>query len=159
MKAILVWLAPSALLACSRPASPPAERAAGEAAPAATPRDSTWVEVRGPTLVAFWPARAQAALDSGGDDATALDDFGYHLASADSALRALGFRIVGVEGRRFHLVSGGWAAAFAVPADSADVGYYMIAPGRAPAVSYGVRTDDDLVATARQYLAAGAGRP
>jgi hypothetical protein len=43
--------------------------------------------------VAFWPANAQALIDSGGDDATALDDFGYHLASADSGLGALGIRV------------------------------------------------------------------
>jgi hypothetical protein len=109
--------------------------------------------------VAFWPAHAQAVIDGGGDGATALDDFGYHLASADSTLRALGFRVVSVEGPRFHVVSGGRATVFAAPRDSADLGYYLIAPGRAPTVFYGVQTDADLVQAARQYLAADVGRP
>ncbi|HKP76219.1 MAG TPA: hypothetical protein VJT67_11895 [Longimicrobiaceae bacterium] len=136
----------------SRPPSTPSGGAAGETGAVATPRDSTWVEVRGPTLVAFWPAHAQAVIDSDGDDATALDDFGYHLASAESALRALGVRVVSLEGPRFHLVAGGRTTEFVVPRDSADLGYYLIAPGRAPAIAYGVLTDADLVGFAREYL-------
>lgn len=115
-------------------------------------RDSTRIEVRGPTLIAFWPPNAQAALDSGGDAATALDDFGYYLASADSALRALGFRVASVGGPTLHLITGARTATFLVPRDSADPGYYIVAPGQPPAISYGVQTDADLVDAARRYL-------
>lgn len=147
-----------ALLACTKPDGAPARHSPGTPA-GGVARDSTWIEVRGPTLVAFWPAHAQAVLDSGGDGATALDDFGYHLASADSTLRALGFHVASVEGRRFHIVANGQTTTFVVPRDSAELGYYLIAPGRAPAISYGVQTDADLAETARQYLSAGGRRP
>ena len=164
MKRSFVWLIPCAVLACNRPADPPAERAAGASAgstavAASAARDSTWIDVRGPTMVVFWPAQAQAAIDSGGDDATALDDFGFYRASADSALRALGVHMVNIEGSRFHLVSGDRTIEFGVPRDSAPLGYYLIAPGRAPTVLYGVQTDVDLVDAARQYLAGSASRP
>jgi hypothetical protein len=35
--------------------------------------------------------------------------------------------------------------------DSADVGYYLAAPGRAPAVSHGLQIDAELVDAASRY--------
>jgi hypothetical protein len=155
------WLALCFVGACA-PATPDAagNPAAQSSRPApATTRDSTWVEVRGPTLVAFWPTDAAAVLDSGGADASALDDFGHYLSAADSGLRSLGVRVVNVGGRTFHLITGGGAAAFTVPRDSSDIGYYLVAPGRPPVVYYGVQTDDDLLAAAQRYTLGRRERP
>jgi len=110
------------------------------------------VEVTGPTLIAFYPPNAAALIDAGGDAATALDDYGYHLASATDGLRALGVQVVSVGSRVLHVVQDGRPIVFTVPPDSADLGYYFAAPARAPAVYYGVRTDSDLLETAHQYL-------
>jgi hypothetical protein len=149
------------LCACTRAAPDPAfDTAAQASVAAASPaRDSMWVTVRGPTLVAFWPANAVAALDSGGASASALDDFGYYLSAADSGLRSLGVRVVNVGGRTFHVVAGAATTSFSVPPDSSDIGYYLVAPGRAPEVYYGVQTDTDLLDAARQYIRTGGGRP
>jgi hypothetical protein len=157
-----VALGSAALLACSEAAPPstdgtaarpPAPRAAAPLpAAGATARDSTWVDVTGPTLIAFFPPEASALLDSGGDDATALDDFGYHLASATDSLRALGVRVVGVGSRTLHVVADRQTTHFRVPQDSAEIGYYFVAPGRRPLVAYGVLTDSELIDAARQHF-------
>ena len=117
-------------------------------------RDSTWIEVRGPTLIGFVPANADAAVITDPDLGEALDDFEWHLRTADSTLRNLGFRITVVGGRRFYVVRGARVDTFTVPKDSADIGYYMVAPRRAAAMSYGVLTNSDLVEEARTYLQA-----
>jgi hypothetical protein len=110
------------------------------------------VDVTGPTLIAFYPPSASALIDAGDDQATALDDFGYHLASATDSLRALGVRVVSVGSRVLHVVDGARTTVFAVPRDSADLGYYLVAPGRAPVVYHGVRADVELLDAAHEYL-------
>jgi hypothetical protein len=148
-------LAAAALVACSEPAPPPRPR--GEAAPippaasASATRDSTWVEISGPTLIAFSPPSTSAA-DSSQDVETAMDDFGYYLASAQDSLRAAGVRVVSVESRTLHVVDAGRATAFRVPPDSAELGYYLVAPGRAAEVQYGAQSDIDLIEWTRRYL-------
>jgi hypothetical protein len=147
------WLTLCLASACTQAAPDPArDPAARPSAPSsAATRDSTWVEVRGPTLVAFWPVNAAAVLDSGGADVSALDDFGHYLSAADSGLRSLGVRVVNVGGRTLHLVSADGVTEFTVPPDSSDIGYYLVAPGRSPVVYYGVQMDDELLAAAREY--------
>jgi hypothetical protein len=145
-------LGSTAVVACTDAAPPPA-RTDAAALPAATPvRDSTWVDVTGPTLIAFLPPNAGALLDSAGDAATALDDFGYYLASASDSLRALGVRVVSVESRTLHVVVDGRTTVFRVARDSADLGYYLVAPGRAAVVRYGAQTDADLIDAVREHL-------
>ena len=156
------------MLACAEPAKAPAARAEGAslqaaAEPAPAPpqaeRDSTWIDVVGPTLIAFYPASATTLIDSSSDDATALDDFGYHLASAHDSLRALGFRVVSVGSRTLHVVHGATATTFRVPRDSADLGFYFVAPGRDPVVYYGAQAEDALIDAAHAYLARTPARP
>ena len=121
-------------------------------------RDSTWVEVGGPTLIAFVGPASTA--DSGNPDlAEALGDFSYHLGTASSNLRDLGFRVMVVESSRFFVVRGARVDTFTVPKDGADIGYYLVAPGRTPVVSYGVQTNGDLIDAARQYLQVKARGP
>lgn len=152
---------PKATVAPPSTVAPPAAVAPPESASAraSTPvvRDSTWVVVDGPTLVAFYVLPTHA--DSAGEVDAALDDYGYYLAEADSSLRVLGFRVQVVPSRTIHLVAGRDTAVFTVPPDSADIGYYFVAPGRAPAVFYGVQVGDQLVAEARAYLRPGTPRP
>jgi hypothetical protein len=66
---------------------------------------------------------------------------------------------VSVGSRTLHVVDGGRATTFRVPRDSADLGFYFVAPGRDPAVYYGAQTDADLIDFARVYLARAHGRP
>ena len=154
------------MIACAEPAKAPAARAEetslqADTTPAPSPvkRDSTWVDVVGPTLIAFYPASATAEIDSSSDEATALDDFGYHLASAHDSLRALGFRIVSVGSRTLTVVNGGATTTFRVPRDSADLGFYYVAPGRDPVVYYGAQAEDALIDFAHAYLARPPARP
>ncbi len=159
-----------ALVACADAPPPPARAEPARAEPAraeparaaaspAVPRDSTWVEVTGPTLIAFYPPSAATVIDAGDDAATALDDFGYHLASAIDSLRALGVRVESVGSRVLHVVQGGRTTVFTVPRDSADIGYYLVAPGQAPVVYHGVLADADLIDAAQRYLHAARPRP
>jgi hypothetical protein len=149
-------LAAATLVACAEPAPP--SRPGGEAAPIPPPasasatRDSTWVEISGPTLIAFSPPSTSAAADSSHDVETAMDDFGYYLTSALDSLRAAGVRVVSVESRTLHVIDAGRATAFRVPSDSAELGYYLVAPGRAAEVQYGAQSDIDLIEWTRRYL-------
>ena len=154
-------IAGMALVACADAPPPPvrADPARPAVASPAIVRDSTWVEVTGPTLIAFYPPGASTAIDAGDDEATALDDFGYHLASAIDSLRALGVRVESVGSRVLHVVQGGRTTVFTVPRDSADIGYYLVAPGQAPVVYHGVMADVDLIDAAQRYLHAARPRP
>jgi len=153
----LTWcrlaLAWAALLACTEPAPPPARTAdVPRAAAAPVRRDSTWVDVTGPTLIAFYPSNAAGLLDSAGDAGTALDDFGYYLAQASDSLRALDVRVVSVTGQPLHIVTDGRVTEFRSARDSADLGYYLVAPGRSAVVLYGAQTDVDLIDAAVRHL-------
>jgi hypothetical protein len=108
--------------------------------------------VRAPTVVAFYPGNASTAIDSTTDMATALDDFFYYFGPAQGSLEALGFQVTGIGSQTLRLVDGGKTIIFTVPKDSAELGYYFIAPGRPAVVYYGVQTGTDLVDAAKQYL-------
>ncbi|HEU4629750.1 MAG TPA: hypothetical protein VFS08_08380 [Gemmatimonadaceae bacterium] len=124
----------------------PAPDSGGPVAP-----DSTVVVVTGPTFVGYFPPVSEAALETDVDLNTVLDDFGWHLSTATDSLQAQGYTVevrfadtlyFRSEARRWHFI----------PPDSARVGYYLVAPGRAPYVVPGVQTDDELVELGAAYL-------
>ncbi|MDQ3673753.1 MAG: hypothetical protein M3365_05200 [Gemmatimonadota bacterium] len=113
--------------------------------------DSTRVVLTGPTLIAFYPAALPVA-DTSEETSTVMDDFSHHLSTARDSLRAIGFRIEMRPVDSVLVRQDGRVIAFTPPKDSADIGYYFAAPGRAPVIVYGVRTNLELVQRGRAFL-------
>ena len=142
---VLVFLPPACRVA------PPPDAGARIAA------DSAVVVVTGPTFVGFFPpvTEAQTAADESLN--STLDDFGWHLSAATTALRARGYAVEARFADTLHFRSGARRWRF-VPPDSARIGYYLVAPGRAPLVVPHVHTDDELVELGTAYLRGPAER-
>ncbi|HEX6941796.1 MAG TPA: hypothetical protein VF128_02645 [Gemmatimonadaceae bacterium] len=117
--------------------------------------DSEWVEIKGPTLVGFYPIRTNDQLERDADLATALDDFSYHIGTAMDSLYAAGFTVHYRGGDTLWLRSATARWRFVRPADSADVGYVMADSARNMAVMYGVRTYVDLIEYAHEFKRTG----
>ena len=117
--------------------------------------DSEWVEIKGPTLVGFYPIRTNDQLERDADLATALDDFSYHIGTAMDSLYAAGFTVHYCGGDTLWLRSATARWRFVRPADSADVGYVMADSARNMAVMYGVRTYVDLIEYAHEFKRTG----
>jgi hypothetical protein len=108
----------------------------------------------GPTLIAFYPATPAAGPDTSEEMSTVMDDFSHHLSTATDSIRAIGFRIEMRPANSIAISHAGRENVVNLPKDSADVGYYFAAPGKAPVILYGVRTNMDLIQSARAFLAA-----
>ena len=121
--------------------------------------DSVWVDVKGPTLVGFYPVRTNEQLERDSGLATALDDFSYHIGTALDSLQAAGFTVHYRGGDTLWLRSGASRWRFVRSADSADVGYAMADPARNMSVMYGVRTYVDLIEYAHEFKRTGRVRP
>lgn len=123
--------------------------------------DSEWVDVKGPTLVGFYPIRTNEQLEKDEGLATALDDFAYHIGTAMDSLNAQGFTVHYRGGDTVWLRAPGvgrrWT--FIRNADSADVGYVMTDTARNMAVIYGVRGNVDLIEYAHEFRSTGRVRP
>ena len=154
------FIIPLVTLACS-PASTPA-RGANQTASTATAQspvpDSMAVRVHGPTLISFYPTVTQAQIDSSEDLATVLDDFSYHLSTAQDSLRAMGFTIIDHPPGTIRIIDATGSRDIALVPDSADVGFVFVAPGRRDRVMYGVTTGSDLIDAGHVFLAAGPRR-
>lgn len=107
-------------------------------------------EIHGPTVIAFYPQISQEEMDKGGDAATAMDDFQSYLGPADKRLKAAGIELRVEEARSFRVRIAGKLHTHR--GGKIDIGYYFIAPGKAPHVEYGVMTDADLVVAAGKYF-------
>jgi len=116
--------------------------------------DSATVSVKGPTVVAFEPALTQAQLDSSEQLATVLGDFEHYLSEASDSLEVLGFALVQRPTGPIRLLEASGSREVRPSSDSSYVGYVFVAPGRRPRVYYGVKTDGQLLAAARMFLAA-----
>lgn len=138
--------------------SPVAGGASAEPAFSALP-GTVWVEVRGPTLVAFHPAKSNAEVEADTGLAVALDDLSYHLGSAMDSLLAAGFNVRYSSGDTVWMRAGSVRTRFVRAPDSATVGYvFTDALGRR-AVLYGVRTYVDLIEYAHEFKRTGAIAP
>ena len=147
-------------LACSPGPTP--TRGANQTAGTATARspvpDSMAVRVHGPTLISFYPTVTQAQIDSSEDLATVLDDFSYHLSTAQDSLRAMGFAIIDHPPSTIRIIDASGSRDIALAPDSADVGFVFIAPGRWERVMSGVMTGGDLIDAGHKFLAAAPSR-
>ena len=118
--------------------------------------DTGDVLVRGPTLIAFEPRVTQAQVDSSEELATVIGDFEHYLQEASDSLHTLGVALVQRPTGPIRLVESGARDSvvrrFVPDADSANVGYVLVAPGRPERAYYGVDTDAGIVATVRAFL-------
>lgn len=113
---------------------------------------SAAVFVRGPTLIAFFPRMSQAQVDSSADLSETLGDFSYHLSTALDSLRALGITVEQRPVDAIDIIEAHERRRFVPANDSSDVGYVFVAPGRHDRTFYGVMTNSDLLAKAREFL-------
>lgn len=125
----------------------------------ATVSDSEWVDVKGPTLVGFYPIRTNEQLEKDEGLATALDDFAYHIGTAMDSLYAQGFTVHYRGGDTLWLRTPTHRWRFVRDADSADVGYAWSDSARNMAILYGVRGNVDLIAYAHEFRNTGRIRP
>lgn len=121
--------------------------------------DSAWVDIKGPTLIGFYPIRTNEQLERDSDLATALDDFAYHIGTAMDSLYAAGFTVHYRGGDTLWLRTTGARWRFVRPADSSDVGYVMTDSARHMAPIYGVRGYVDLIEYAHEFKRTGTVRP
>ena len=108
------------------------------------------VVVRGPTVVAFFEPVTQAKLDKDPDTNEALADFQLYASSVRTPLRKAGIEFDEMYTHSFRLRVGNQLITFRPV--KADVGYYLVAPGKKPRVEYGVMTDNDLLQVANEYF-------
>jgi len=131
---------------------PLACRGAPAPAPAGpSPADSAAVVVAGPTVVGFFPPVTEAQTAADEELNALLDDFGWHLSAATVSLRARGYQVEVRFTDTLYFREGTRRWRF-VPPDTARIGYYLVAPGRAPDVLYQIHTDEELVERGTAYL-------
>jgi hypothetical protein len=121
------------------------------AGPAGT--QSQVFEISQPTIIAFYPPIHQAEAN----DDEVLADFQFYASRALAPLKKAGIQFHEVYAISFQVRERGKTRSFT--AGKAGVGYYMIAPGRAPHVEPGVMTDEDLYVVARKYFHRSIGTP
>jgi hypothetical protein len=111
------------------------------------------VDIRQATIIAFWVPTSRAAV-AYPDSIESLSDFRLYTGLIRQPLAKSGIRFQVLYAHLFRVRLGEKTTTFK-PKD--DVGYYMIEPGRAPNVEYGVMTDTDLLLLAKRYF--GSGNP
>jgi len=107
------------------------------------------IDIRQPTIVAFFPPVTQEELNDG-ETNEALSDFKHYAALVRQTLQTAGIRFEEVYERSFRMRLGGRLATFR-PAKG-KIGYYLVAPEKKPRIEYGVMTDSDLLGIAKEYF-------
>jgi len=107
------------------------------------------IDVRRPTVIAFFGPVTQDDLNNGDTD-EALSDFQYSAAKAGPKLKSLGIQFHELYAHSFRVRVKKKTVTF--QSGKVDVGYYFVAPGKQARIEYGVMTDADLVALCRQYF-------
>lgn len=158
-------LVATCIAACEPPsAKPPLISAEGRSVAAGGTADSgfsavpesVWVEVRGPTLVAFYPLKSNAELEADPALAGALDNLAYHIGTAMDSLLAAGYGVEYISGDTVWMRAGSVRSRFVRSPDSAAVGYVFTDTTGRRAVIYRVLNHLDLVAYAHEFKRAGA---
>lgn len=107
------------------------------------------VHANGPTVIAMFPNGSKMGA-SDADGSEALSDFQYYAMRVKKPLTQLGVQFTEEYGRSFRIRSGVHGATFT--RNNGTPAYYFFSPGRKPRIVYGVRTDSDFLALARQYF-------
>jgi hypothetical protein len=97
--------------------------------------------------VAFFDTSAALDADPNADEAYA--DFQHYLPTTIDSLRTIGVAVQVRYTHSFVWQVGSARSEYAIPADSARVGYVFLAPAQSPIAIYGVMTDSDLIAWCR----------
>ncbi len=108
------------------------------------------VEVKAPTVIAFFGPVTKDELDKDDELNESLSDFQHHLHEATPTLEKAGIKVHELYTKSFTLKLATSTITFR-PKDT-DVGYYFIMPGKKPKVQYGVMTDVDLLSIASDYF-------
>lgn len=139
-------------------ASPDEEIPADSAAPDsefATVPDSAWIDVTGPTLIAFHPATNNELLEKDQDLASALDDLAYYVGIAMDSLHAQGYTVHYCNVDSVFLRSPTHRWRFAPSADSNRFGYVFTDTTQRVAAIYRVGGSVDLLAVAHEFRTTG----
>jgi len=117
---------------------------------AATPNGTQLIEVRGPTIIAFFPPVSDAELSKDPDTNESLSDFQLYAAQVRKPLQQKGINFKVVYAHQFTIRLG--KAITIVTPQKAQVGYYLFRPRKEPRIEYGVMTDLDLIHVADEYF-------
>lgn len=140
-------------------ASTPATQPAPPADTFATVPDSTWIDVNGPTLIGLYPVMSNEQLEKDEGLATALDDFSFHLGTAQDSLKAAGFTVHLHGGDTLWLRTRAERTRVVRAADSSEVGYLFADTLLHRVFVYGVRGHTELVAYAHEFRRTGTLKP
>ncbi len=108
------------------------------------------VEAEGRTIVAFFPPVSDAELQKDADTNEALSDFRLYATHVREPLKNAGIEFHELYAHSFRVRVGKAVTTFR-PA-KADIGYYLVVPGKKPRIEYGVLTDTDLLRVANDYF-------
>ncbi|WKW12831.1 hypothetical protein Strain138_002141 [Pseudogemmatithrix spongiicola] len=152
---IVAALLVAVLVGCDRGAAPEASTpdagsSPSTSAPSAVP-DSLQIDVAQLTLIGFHPFATDSMLERDEALATILDDFGYHLSGAMTALRDSGWVVDTRIADTLHFRSSGRTWTWIRPADSVNVGYILTDSTGRIRTLFGVRTNIDLVIVADSF--------
>jgi hypothetical protein len=106
------------------------------------------IDVRGPTIVAFF--RPLKADENDADANESIADFGYYAKQIRKPLAEAGIEFHETYSDSFRIKVGNSTTTF--HPDRAGVGYFLVAPGKKPRIEYGVLTDHDLRELAHEYF-------
>lgn len=109
------------------------------------------IVVSRPTVVAYF-ATTQGEIDADGGAGEAIFDFQHYLPGQRSGLARMGIHLVETYADTLVIRSPGVRGLLVPRGRSSDVGYLLVAPGRAWEIMDGVATDVDLVAAAERYF-------
>jgi hypothetical protein len=107
-------------------------------------------DVRGPTIVAFFPPVSESEMQRDPDTNEALSDFQEYAHRVREPLRLRGIEFHEVYSNSFGIGRGKNIVVFTP--HKVKVGYYFIAPNKKSHIEYGVQTDDGLLQVADEYF-------
>ena len=107
------------------------------------------VNADGPTIIGFFPNASRVGSDDA-DGNEALSDFEFYAERVRKPLSELRIKFTEVFDRSFRIRSGSKTVMFTPKGDTP--GYYFVQRGKKPRIEYGVMTDSDPLASAKQYF-------
>ena len=107
--------------------------------------------IKGPTVIAFFPPVSDSELDGDAELNDTLSDFQYYDDEVRRPFKKAGIELHEAYTRVFSVRMNGRLTTFRTTRKN-DVGYYFIAPGKKAHVEYEVMTDEDLLDVAHDYF-------